>query len=85
MFREPEGGEIVETDCLADAPTYTDELNMDVQNISGAKGTYGNLYSANPPISVAALKTLSSNVDSRSIFQPKHPPFYNQISTHRCH
>ena len=54
MFREPEGGGLFETDCLEATPTDFDEVNMDVQNVSGAKDTSGTLSSANHPISVAS-------------------------------
>ena len=60
MFREPEGTKVFETDHLAVAPTNDDEVKMDVQNVSGAKDTSMPLASANPPISVAAPKPLSS-------------------------
>ena len=42
---------------------------MDVQDGSGDKDTSGTLSSANPPISVAAPKPLSSNIDSRYVCQ----------------
>ena len=58
MFREPEGTKVVETDCLAAAPTNADEVKMDVQKGSGAKDTSGPLSIVNPPSSVAARKQL---------------------------
>ena len=58
---------------------------MVVQNGSGAKDTYGPFSSANSPILVAAPNPLSSNMDSRSDFQPKQPPLHHQMSTHQCH
>ena len=75
MFGVPEGTKLVETAHLADAPTDADEVNMDIQKGSGAKDTSGTLSSMNPPISVAALKPLSSNMDSRSILPTKTPSF----------
>ena len=48
---------------------------MDVQKGSGAKDTYGPLSSANPLISGAAPKPLTSNMDSRSVFPTKTPFF----------
>ena len=54
---------VFETDHLAAAPTDADEVNMDVQKGYGAKDTYGPLSSATPPISAAAPKPLSSNMD----------------------
>ena len=59
MFREPEETKVVETDRLEASLTNADEVNMDVQNVSGTKDTCGHLFSANPPISVPAPKTLS--------------------------
>ena len=53
---------------------------MDVQDGSGDKDTSGTLSSANPPISVAAPKPLSSNMESRSVFLTKIPSFsYSNI------
>ena len=75
MSGVPEGTNLVETDHLADAPTDADEVKMDIQKGSGAKDTSGSLSSANPPISVAAPKPLSSNMESRSVLQNKTPPF----------
>ena len=71
MFREPEGTKVVDTYRLAAAPTDSDEVNMDVQNVSGAKDTSGTFSSANPPISVVAPKPLSSNMDSRYFLPTK--------------
>ena len=85
MFREPEGEKVVEMDRLAVYPTDTDEVNMDVQKGSGAKDTSGPLSSTNPPILLAAPKTLSSNMDSRFFCEPKHPPLHNQMFTRQCH
>ena len=75
MFREPEGTKVLETDFSAAAPTDAYEVNMDVQKGSGAKDTSGPLSSANPPISVAAPKPLSSNMDSRYVLPTKIPSF----------
>ena len=86
MFREPEGKKVFETDRLAAAPTDAYEGNMDVPKGYGAKDTYWPFSSANPPISVAAPKLLSSDMDSSyMLFQPKHPPLHNQMSTHQFH
>ena len=41
VFREPEGGKVVETDILEDPSTDADESNMDVQKGYGAKDTSG--------------------------------------------
>ena len=67
MFRKPEGTRLFDTDCLADAPTDADKVNMDVQKDYGTKNTSGTLSSMNPPILAAAPKPLSSNMDSRSV------------------
>ena len=75
MYREPEGTKLVETDFLAAAPDDADEVNMDVQKGSFAKDTSGHLSSASPPISVAAPKLLSFNMESRSVLQNKTPSF----------
>ena len=75
MFREPEGKKIVEMDRLAVYPTDTDEVSMDVQKGSGAKDTSGPLSITNPPISLAAPKTLSSNMESRYVLRTKTPSF----------
>ena len=72
-------------DCLSSATTDADELNIDVQRGSGAKDNSGPFSSANHPISVAAIKPLSSYIDARFVFQTKHPPLNNQIYTHQCH
>ena len=69
------GGGVIETDFLAVAPTDADEVNMDAQKCYGVKYTYGPLSSVNPPISVAAPKPLSSNMDSKYIFPTKIPSF----------
>ena len=75
MFREPEGTKVFETDTLAVALTNVDEVKKDIQKVSGAKDTSGTFYSANPTISVAAPKPLSSSMDSRSVVQTKIPSF----------
>ena len=62
MLRESEGKKLFETGCLADAPTNSDEVNIDFQKGSGTKDTSGPFSVANPPISVAAAKQLSSYV-----------------------
>ena len=62
-------------DNLSAATTDTDEINMDVQKSSSAKDNYGALASANPPISVAAPKPLSSNMESIYFFLSKTPSF----------
>ena len=80
MFMEPEETKVFETDCLAAAPNNSDEVKMDVKKGYGAKDTPGPLSSVNLPISVAAPNTLSSNIDSRYVFQPKHPPFHKYSS-----
>ena len=54
---ETEGEKIVETDCLAAAPTDADEVKMYAQKDSGAKDNSGPLYSVNSLISVASQKT----------------------------
>ena len=59
---------IVEADNLAAALTNDDEVNMNAKKGYGTKDTSGNLSSANPPISVAAPKPLSLNMDSRSVW-----------------
>ena len=71
MLREPEGTKVVKTYLLAAALTNADEMNMDVQKCSGYKDTSGPLSSLNPPISVAASKPLSSDMDSRYLFPTK--------------
>ena len=43
MFREPEVTNVFETDNLAAAPKDADEMNMDIQNVSGDIDTSGNL------------------------------------------
>ena len=50
MFREPEGGKVVNTDYLEVDSTYADEVNMDFQKGSGAKDTYCPLSISNPTI-----------------------------------
>ena len=50
MFRDPEGGKVVNTDYFEDDPTYADEVNMDFQKGSGAKDTYCPLSISNPTI-----------------------------------
>ena len=75
MFREPEWTKLFDTYCLADAPTYDDEVNMDTQKIYGTKDTSGTFSGVNPPISVPAPKPLSSNMDSRSVLPTKIPSF----------
>ena len=50
---------------LASAPTNADEVKMDLQKGYGDKDTSETFYGENPPISVAASKPLSSNMDSR--------------------
>ena len=75
MFKEPEGKKVFETDHLSAAPKNADEVKMDVQKGSGDQDTSGTLSNANPPISVAAPKPLSSNMDSRSVFTTKTPSF----------
>ena len=66
---------LFETYSLASAPTNADEVKMDVQKSYGVKGTSGPLFSVNPPISVAAPKTISPNIDSGSVFPTKIPSF----------
>ena len=75
MFKEPEGKKVFETDHLSAAPKNADEVKMDVQKGSGDKDTSGTLSNENPPISVAAPKPLSSNMDSRYVFPTKAPYF----------
>ena len=75
MFREPEGTKLFETDLLAAAPTNSDEVKMDVKNGYSAKDNSGPLFSVNSPISVAAPKTLSSNMDSGYVLPRKTPSF----------
>ena len=78
MFREPEGKKMFETDNLAADPTDADEVNMDIQKGYGTKYTSGTLSSVNPPISVAAPKLPSSNMDSRYVLPTKIPSFAYQ-------
>ena len=75
MFRETEGTKLFDTDHLAAAPTDADEMKMDAQKGYGVKDTYGPFSSVNPPISVAAPKPLSSNMDSRYVLPTKLPSF----------
>ena len=56
-------------------PTDADDVNMDVQKGSSSKETSGPFSSANPPISVAAPKPLSSNMDSIYVLPTKTPSF----------
>ena len=62
-------------DHLSSAPTNAYEMKMDVQKGYSSKDIYGHFSSASPPISVAAPKPLSSNMDSRSVFPTKTPSF----------
>ena len=75
MFRESESTEVVETDHLSDDPTNDDEVTMYVQRGSGDKDTSGNFSSEKPLISLASPKTLSSNMESRSVLPTKTPSF----------
>ena len=49
------------------------EVKMEIKKGSGANDTSGTLYSSNLPISLAAPKPLSSNMDSRSVLPTKTP------------
>ena len=60
-------------DNLSAAPTNDYEVNMENPKGYGAKDNYGPISSANTPISVAAPKKISSNMDSRYIFPTKIP------------
>ena len=71
MFREPEGKKLFERDRLSAAPDDFDEVNMDDQNVYGAKYTSVDLSSVNPLISVASQKPLSSHMDSRYVLPTK--------------
>ena len=62
-------------DLLLTAPTNSDEVNMDAQNVSGANNNYVTLSSANNTISVTAQKQLSYNMYSRSVFPTKRSSF----------
>ena len=62
-------------DRLAVATINVDEVNMNTQNGSGTKYTSGPLSSMNISISVAAPKSLSSNMKSRSVLPTKTPSF----------
>ena len=75
MFREQEGTKLFERDRLSDALVNFDEVNMDVQKGYGAKYTSGDLSSANPLISVAAPKPLTSHMDSRYVLPTKITSF----------
>ena len=75
VFREPEGTKVVETDFLEAAPTDYDEVNIGVQKGSGTKDTSGPFSIVNPPISGAAPKPISSNMDSRYFLPTKTPSF----------
>ena len=75
MFREPEGGKVVETGRLESPTTDTDEANMDVQKGSGANDASRTLYNENPTISVALPKPISLDMNSRSILSTKTPSF----------
>ena len=55
--------------------TNDDKVEMDVQKGSVAKDTYGLFSGANVPISVAAPKSLSSNIDSKSVLMTKTTSF----------
>ena len=63
MFMEPEETKLFETYLLAAALNDADEVKMDLQKVTGTKDTSGPLSSANIPISSAAPKPLSSNMD----------------------
>ena len=72
-------------DFLAAAPTDADEVNINGRRVYVAKDTSGSWSSDNTPILEAALKLLSSNMDSRSVLPTKTPSFassnvYPQIS-----
>ena len=70
------GQKVFYTDHLAYAPTNYDEVKMDVQKGCGEKDTSGPLSSLNPPISVAASKPPSSNMNSR-YFLPTQTPYFS--------
>ena len=75
MFREPEGGKFFDTDFLVAASTDADEVKMVVPKGYSIKDNSEPLSSVNPPISVAAPKPLSSNMDSGSVLPTKIPSF----------
>ena len=77
MFRELESKKLVEMDSFSSAPIFFDEVKMDVPKGYCAKDTYGTLSSANHPISVAAPKLPSFNMDSRYVFLTKHSPLHH--------
>ena len=77
-------GKVVDTHFLEEATTNSYEVNMVVQNGCVTKDTSVILSSVNPPISVAAPKSLSSNMDSINDSQIK-PPLYKQMSTQQFH
>ena len=75
MFRELESKRVVETDHLGASTTNVDEVKIDERKGYGTKDTSGTLTSENPPISGAAPKPLSSDMDSRYFFPNKIPSF----------
>ena len=74
MFREPGGKQLFEKDCLAATPINAEEVNMDAQKCYGDKDT-GPFSSVNPSISVAAPKSLSSYMYSRSFLPTQRSSF----------
>ena len=76
---------VFDTDCLKSDLADYDEVKMDIPKGSGTKETSGPLSNANPPISIAAPKLLSSDMESISIFQPIQPPLQNEMCTYRWH
>ena len=69
------GGGLFDTYGFVAALNDADEVNMDVQKGSDDKDTSRPLPSENPPISIAAPKLLSYNMESRSVFPTKTPSF----------
>ena len=85
MFKESEETKVVEMYPLEDSLNDADKVNMDVQKRSGTKDTSVPLPSVNSPISVAAPKPLSSNMNSGSVLPTIHSTLHNQMFTYRFH
>ena len=79
MFRLLGGKKIFEIDISEAPKTNVDEVKTYFQKGSGAKDTYGPLFSAIPPISLSASKPISYDMDSGSVLTIKNPPLHNKI------
>ena len=63
---------LVDTDCLADAPTNGDELEMDVRKGSGAKDTSGTFQWKSSHFSSSTKNTFIQHGLQYMFFQPKN-------------